>query len=113
MQYAILSGVPRTPWAEEALTVPIAGTVVTPDATKVEGSLLARARLEAFPVPGVGGQIRMGMVGAPTSTTGTLLFDGDIVEWSGAELDALVGTGGFVLDGTATGDAILWIVYYR
>lgn len=113
MQYAILSGVPRTPWAEGALTVPVAGTVVVPEATKVEGSLLARARVEAFPVPGTGGQIRMGMVIAPTNSTGTLLFDGDVVEWSRAELDALVATGGFVLDGTATGDAILWIVFYR
>lgn len=111
--YIQISGVPRAPWAEEGLVIPVAGTVVHPDAAKAEGSLMARARLEGFPAAGLGGPIRLQMVTPPTSSTGTLLFDGDVVEWCSPELMALVLSGGFVLDATATGDAILWVRYYR
>jgi len=46
--YIQISGTPRTPWAEEALTVD--GTLRHPDATKTAGSLMARARLQGGPI---------------------------------------------------------------
>ena len=101
--YIQISGTPRTPWAEEALTVD--GTLRHPDATKTAGSLMARARLQ-------GGPIRIQMLTAPTSTVGTPLYDADVVEWAFPELAALVATGGLILD-SAGATATLWIVFYR
>jgi len=106
MSYLQISGVPRTPWAEEALVIPVIGTVVTLDATKADGSLMVRGRLE-------GGPIRAQFLTPPTSTAGTPIYDADVVEWTSPELDALVATGGFVAASTATLDATLYLTYYR
>jgi len=106
MSYIQISAVPRTPWAEEKLVVPVAGTVVHPTLLSVQGSLMARARLE-------GGPVRINFLAAPTNVLGLPLYDADIVEWSRPELDGLVTPGGLVLHSLGTADASVWLVYYR
>lgn len=104
--YICITGVARNPYAEEALV--ISTLVVTPTATYADknASMMARCRLE-------GGPVRFRFVLPPTSTTGTYLQPGDILELSSPELQQLLDHGGFILDTTAVADATLWIVYYR
>jgi hypothetical protein len=106
MPAVFISSNPSVPWAEEVINIPLAGTVVHPNAAYVAGSRIARARLE-------GGPIRFRMTAAPTSTLGTPLYDADVVEWNLPELSALVTPGGLILASVGAADATLSVIYYR
>lgn len=106
MASVFISSNPSVPWAEEVITIPLAGTVVHPNAAYAAESRIARARLE-------GGPIRFKMTAAPTSTVGTSLYDADVVEWNLPELAALVTPGGLILASIGAADATLSVTYYR
>lgn len=106
MAAVFISSNPSVPWAEEVITIPLAGTVAHLNAAYVAGSRIARARLE-------GGPVRFKMTAAPTGTVGTPIYDADVVEWNLPELSALVTPGGLILASTGVADATLSVIYYR